>query len=167
MKFLVLLTLLLFFGITLPVRGQSSPQFEAYRVKIYKGRIHNPEWIRHVSGDEWRDQVDKFVGPPEINFAGKYFIAIHGGGSYCRYYTLTDLSSGRDLDILIKFMSDQPRAGEPSDTELVTRANSKLLVAQFYVRSSSGGEKCRQRAFVLEGKTLRPITKTQRSCTKY
>jgi hypothetical protein len=88
----------------------------------------------------------------------------------CRYYTLTDLSSGRELDLLKDFGAAEPppttREGNPYVTDLVTRPNSKLLVAQFRV-DSPRGEECRERAFILEGEKITPVTNTRRSCTNY
>src|SRR5438128_1660159 len=82
---------------------ESLPRFEEYRVPLYRGAIHRPKWIHHGSTGEWRDRLEKLVDEPEINFAGKYFIAIHSCGTGCAYYTLTDLSSGRDLNLLDDF----------------------------------------------------------------
>ncbi len=165
------ITLLLsFLCLTLQVTSQTSPRFEDYEVVIYKGAIHRPKWIRRAADDEWRDELGKLVEPPEINFAGKYFISVHSCGTGCRYYTLTDLSSGRELDLLKDFRAAEPppttREGYPYVTDLVTRANSKLLVAQFRVVAPRG-EECRERAFILEGKKLTPVTNTRRSCTDY
>lgn len=162
--------LLLFLGLTLQVTGQAPPRFEDYEVAIHKGAIHRPKWIRPVSDDEWRDEVGKLVDPPEINFAGKYFVAVHSCGTGCRYFTMTDLSSGKELDLLKDFGAAEPppttREGYPYITNLLTRANSRLLVAQFRVESPRG-EECRERAFILEGEKLTPVTNTRRSCTKY
>jgi len=162
--------LLIFLGLTLPVTGQTSARFEDYEVVIYRGTIHRPKWIRRVADDEWRDELGKLVESPEINFAGKYFVSVHSCGTGCRYYTMTDLSSGRELNLLKDFGAAEPppttREGYPYATDLVTRANSKLLVAQFHV-DSQRGEECRERAFILEGEKLRPVTNTRRSCTDY
>lgn len=171
MRPIVPLTLLLvFFGFTMQVTGQSWPRFKDYKVKIHKGRIHKPEWIHLDEGNIWRDAFGKSVGRPKINFAGKYFVTSHGCGNYCRYYTLTDLSSGLDLDIMADFSSEETirttSEGYLYATDVVTRANSKLLLAQFHVKSPRG-EECRERAFVLEGEKLRPATNTRRSCTSY
>jgi len=159
-----------FVGLTLQVTGQTSPRFDDYEVAIYKGTLHRPRWIRRVADDEWRDELGKLVEPSEVNFAGKYFISVHSCGTGCRYYTLTDLSSGRELDLLKAFgAAERPpatREGYPYVTDLVTRANSKLLVAQFRVDSPRGQE-CRQRAFILESAKLTPVTNTRRSCTNY
>lgn len=162
--------LLTFLGLTLQVTGQTSPRFEDYEVVLYRGNIHRPKWIRRVAVDEWRDELGKLVEPPEINFAGKYFVSVHSCGTGCRYYTMTDLSSGRELNLLKDFgageRSPTTRGGYPYVTDLVTRPNSKLLVAQFRV-DSPRGEECRERAFILEGEKITPVTKTRRSCTSY
>jgi hypothetical protein len=78
--------LLVFGGLTLQVTGQTSPRFEDYEVAIYKGTIHRPKWIRRAADDEWRGELGKLVEPPEINFAGKYFVSVHSCGTGCRYY---------------------------------------------------------------------------------
>ena len=161
---------LVLFCLTLQVTGQSSPRFEDYEVTIYTGTIHRPKWIRHVGADEWRDELGKLIEPPEVNFAGRYFIASHSCGTGCRYYTMTDLSSGRELNLLKDFDAAEPRPktrkGYSYITILVTRANSKLLVAQYRV-DSPRGEECRERAFVLEGQKITPVTNTRRTCTQY
>jgi hypothetical protein len=160
--------LLVFVGLTLQVTGQTSPRFGDYEVAIYRGTVHRPKWIRRVADDEWRDELGKLVEPPEINFAGRYFVSVHSCGTGCRYYTLTDLSSGRDL--LKNFgateLSPTTREGYSYVTDLVTRANSRLLVVQFRVDSPRGKE-CRERAFILEGEKITPVTNTRRSCTNY
>jgi hypothetical protein len=162
--------LLILLGVALQLTGQTPPRFEDYEVVIYRGTIHGPKWIRRVADDEWRDEVGKLVAPPEINFAGKYFVALHSCGTGCRHYTMTDLSSGKELDLLKDFgAAESPpktRDGHPYITDLLTRANSRLLVAQFRVESPRG-EECRERAFILEGVKITPVTNTRRSCTKY
>lgn len=161
---------IVFFWLTPSLAMQSSPRFEDYEVPVYTGAIHRPKWIRRVSGDEWRDNLGKLVEPPEVNFAGKYFISVHSCGTGCRYYTITDLSSGRELNLLKDFGAAEPppttREGYPYVTDLVTRANSKLLVAQYRFESPRG-EECRERAFVFDEDKLTPITGTRRTCTQY
>lgn len=150
--------------------AQNFPRFEDYPMPVYSGKIHQPTWISHVADGEWRDNLGKLVGPPEVNFAGKYFIGVHSCGTGCRYYTLTDLSSGRSLDVLRDFDAGEPapktRDGYPYITNLITRANSKLLVAQYHV-DLHGGEECRERAFVFDGDKITTISKTRRACTRY
>ena len=161
---------LMFFSLTPSLAAQSSSRFEDYEVPVYAGSIHRPKWIRHVGGDEWRDNLGKLVDPPEVNFAGKYFVVVHGCGTGCRYYTMTDLSSGRALDLLKDFGAAEPppktRDGYPYVTDLITRANSKLLVAQYHVELPRG-EECRERAFVLDGEKIMPINNTRRTCIQY
>lgn len=148
--------------------AQSSPSFEDYKVAVYTGTMHWPKWIRRISTDEWRDELNKFIEPPEVNFAGKYFVSVHSCGTGCRYYTMTDLSSGRELKLLKEFSAAEPlpktRDGYPYLTDLLTRPNSKLLVAQYHV-DSTRGEECRERAFIFEDEKITPLTNTRRTCT--
>ena len=161
--------LAIFFAFALHVTAQTAPRLEDYTVAIYTGAIHQPKWIRHVGGDEWRDEFDKLVEPPVVNFAGKYFVSVHSCGTGCRYYTMTDLSSGRELNLLKDFGAAEPapktREGYTYVTDLLTRANSRLLVAQYHVNSSNG-EECRERAFLFDGKLITPLTNTRRTCTR-
>jgi hypothetical protein len=83
---------------------------------------------------------------------------------------MTDLSSGRELNLLKDFDAAEPppktREEYPYVTDLVTRANSKLVVAQYRI-DSPHGEECRERAFVFDGDKLTPATGTRRTCTQY
>jgi hypothetical protein len=83
---------------------------------------------------------------------------------------MTNLSTGRDLNVLKDFDSGEPalktREGYTYVAILVTRANSKLLVAQYRI-DSPRGEECRERAFVFNGNQLTAITGTRRTCTQY
>ena len=152
---LLVTILLMFSALTLHATALSAPTFEDYKVAVYTGEMHWPKWTRRVGDNEWRDELDKLVEPPEINFAGKYFVAVHSCGTSCRYYTMTDLSSGRELNVLKNFGA----------ADLLTRPNSRLLVAQYYVNSLHG-EECRERAFLFDGKLITPLTKTRRTCTR-
>lgn len=150
--------------------AQSSLRFEDYNVKLYTGRIHQPNWIRRGADGEWRDELGKLVEAPTINFAGKYFVAMHGCGTYCRYYTMTDLSSGREIDLLKVFGTGETTSdGYAYLAELITRPNSRMLVVQWRFDSSriDRRDDCRERLFVLNGAKLTPITGTRRSCTQY
>lgn len=170
MSYRAAILLLMLFLITAGSSAQNVPRFEDYPMPVYSGKIHHPKWIRHVADGEWRDNLGKLVDLPEVNFAGKYFIAVHSCGTGCWYYTLTDLSSGLDLDLLRNFEAGEPapktRDGYPYVTDLISRANSKLLVAQYHV-DLHGGEECRERAFVLDGDKITAISKTRRTCTRY
>jgi len=83
---------------------------------------------------------------------------------------MTDLSSGHDLNLLKDFAAAEPppqtRKGYPYVTDLVARANSKLLVAQYRIDAPQGAT-CRERTFVLEGGKLKALTGTRYSCTQY
>jgi len=146
--------------------AQSPLRFEDYKVKLYTGRIHRPNWIHRGANDEWRDELDKLVEAPIINFAGKYFVAAHGCGNYCAYYTMTNLSSGREIDLLKDFgFGKSTPDGYAYLSDILTRPNSRLLVAQW--RFETRRDDCRERAFVFNGTKLLPITVTRRSCTRY
>ncbi len=157
---------LAFFWLAPSLAAQTLPRFEDYPARTYTGTIHRPKWIRHVSGEEWRDNLNKLVDPPEVNFAGQYFVSVHSCGTSCRYYTMTDLSSGRELDLLKDFAAGQAtpktREGYLYITDLATRANSKLLVAHYLVQAP-GGEECRERAFVLNHGKVTPVTGSRRT----
>jgi hypothetical protein len=154
-----------------PLLAGDLPRFEDYGAPFYGEAIHPPKWIRHIGGDGWRDNLGKLVGPPEINFAGKYFIAVHSCGTGCRYYTLTDLSTGSDLDLLKMFAAAEPspktRDGRGYITELFSRPDSRVLVAQYHIGLNHGDEECRERVFLFESGKLEPVTNTRRVCRKF
>ncbi len=147
------------------------PRFENYKVPLYQGKIHLPKWIKRVSDDEWRDNLGKLVEPPNINFGGKYFVAVHSCGTGCRYYTLTDLSSGRELKALDDFTTAEPPPKTSDGFEYLTvlynRPDSKMLVAQYNVDLRQGKSQCRERAFLFEDGKFKPITKTKYRCGKF
>lgn len=153
----------------LSVAAQDArPQFEDYKVSRYQGRVHLPKWIQRSSSGEWRDDAGKLVDPPEVNFAGKYYIGSHSCRTGCRYYTMTDLSSGRELKALFPFSTVEPppktRDGSEYLTILYYQADSKMLVAQYLIDL---GRECRERAFLFENGRVKPITKTRRSCSTF
>lgn len=161
--FLIILT-------SAPLLAEALPRFEDYPASPYRGVIHRPKWIRHGSSGEWRDDVGKLVDDPEINFAGRYFICVHICGTGCRYYTLTDLSSGHDLDMLEVFATAEPtpktRDGREYLTELFSRPDSRMLVAQYHIGLPQE-EECRERIFLFDSGKLKPITGTRRGCRKF
>jgi hypothetical protein len=148
---------------TVSAQQKSSPRFEDYKTSLFKGKIHTPKWIKKISDGEWRDDLGKLVESPEVNFARKYYVAAHSCGTGCRYYTMTDLSSGRELELLDNFASTEPLPktsdGRQYLTILYYRYNSRLLIAQYLVDFDSEKEKCRERAFLFESGRLKPITK--------
>ncbi len=127
-----------------------------------------PKGIRRVSANEWRKEFGKLLSPPETNFAGRFHISLNSCGTGCRYYTLTDLSNGKDLKTLAPFASGESpsktREGYSYTTDLFSRPNSNLLIAQYSVDTPSG-EQCRERSFLwVEDKFLRPISNTKIGC---
>ncbi len=151
------------------------PRFEDYQVSVYTGKMCLPEWARREKDDCWRDQLGKCIGEhPEVNFSGKYFAIVHSCGTSCRYFTLTDLSTGRELKALDMFGSGESpsrtRNGLEYLTGIVTRPNSRLLIAQYEIQQiqrSVENSECRERSFLFDGERLKPITSTRRSCRKF
>jgi hypothetical protein len=172
MKFLAQ-AVFLFIISTLSISAQQRglPRFEKYKTPLYKGKTHLPKGLSRGSNNEWRDELGKLVQSPEINFAGKYFVAVHSCGTGCRYYTLTDLSSGRELKTLDGFTTAEPLP-KTSDgyaylTLLYNRFDSKMLVAQYEVDLRQGKSQCRERAFLFENEKLKPISATKYKCRKF
>lgn len=130
-----------------------------------------PRDIHHISTNEWKNANGKLIEPPKVNFAGKYVIILNSCGTSCRYYTLTDLSTGRDLNTLRMFGSKKPPAttkeGFPYVTHLVGRSGSSMLVAQYQIETKTAKRDCRELVFVFENEKLRPITHTKKSCSLF
>ena len=160
-------------AILLPVTGapQSSrvlPTFAEFEVPVYKGKIKRPKWISFSRRNGWRDSLGKLVDPPEVNFAGKFFAVGHSCGTGCRYYSLTDLTTGKDLsNVFDGFGSGE----EPPKTKdgyeyyerFFLRPNSRLLIVQYDVEKQNETV-CRERSFLLGNGRLRPVTPTVFSC---
>lgn len=148
----------------------SYPKFEDYPVQKYSGKLFGPKGIQQVAGGGWRNQYGKRVDGPEINFSGKYNIMLESCGTGCRYYTLTDLSTAQTLPVLSPFDSVEPapttKEGFTYITELLSRPESRMLVAQYDVANPKGNE-CRERIFLFDGTSLKPITSTKFGCTKF
>jgi hypothetical protein len=143
------------------------PSFADYPANRHPGPWILPKGIRRVGPDEWRNEFGKLVGPPEMNFAGRFHISLNSCGTSCRYFTLTDLSSGKDLDLLAPFDSAEPfprtKDGRTYVTVLISRPDSNLLIAQYLIDPEES--ECRERYFLFENDKLRPITGTQRKCS--
>jgi hypothetical protein len=152
-------------------KGAAYPKFEDFPVSRHPGPFTLPKGVRRVNENEWRNELGKLVDPPRLNLAGKYAVVLNSCGSSCRYYTLTDLTSGRDLSVLNVFASAEPRPvtkeGFPYVTDLVTRMNSAMLVAQYHVKTETVGIECRERIFVLDNEKLRPISNTKIGCSSF
>ena len=171
----VFIVLVLYSGIV----GQARlPKFEDYPIPIYRGRIHRPSWAHLKKGDCWRDKLNKCIGdyPAHVNFAGKYFAIAHSCGTECRYYTLTDLSTGRELEVLSDFETAEPMPktsdGHEYLTLIFTRPNSRMMVAQYYIHlglnpDGTYKEECRERRFIFDGHHIKPVSGTRNiSCNE-
>src|SRR5690606_27475864 len=90
-----------------PTIGNERPNldFSNYRTPLFFGPIANLKGYTQDNSGIWRDEIGKRVSKPSINYAGKYFISLHSCGGSCRYYTMSDMSNGKDLDILDRFSS--------------------------------------------------------------
>lgn len=138
-------------------------------VDIYTGKLILPKGYTRADGI-WRDGQGKAIDKPEVNFAGKYWVGLHSCGAECRYYSMLDLSTGIESRALDMFSTTEPpsktRDGKSYVTSLETRAQSKLLIAQYHVTLNlSGAEECRERVFILKKFSLIPVTKTKIGCT--
>lgn len=155
------------------VDGMVLPKFSDYPAKIYHGELKLPTYYRKID-DVWRDDMEKMVSAPVINFAGKYHIGIHSCGADCRYYTFSDLASGSDSDVLDMFSNQTGRPLKTTDgrvyiTDLISRADSAMLIAQYHIEQSEAlKEECRERIFSLtnDGKKIKSITKTINLCER-
>lgn len=149
------------------------PKFSDYRVSVLKGKKMLPTWLTKKEKDCWRDRLGKCTTYPEINFAGRYLLAGHSCGTYCRYFSLTNFASGRELNALDRFTTDDNRKylnGREYIVNIHIRPNRRLLIAQYQLQDQSGllyGETlkdCREQSFVLKGTRLRPVTKIVQGC---
>jgi len=147
------------------------PKFDDFPVAKHPGPWVLPRGVRRVSANEWRNENGKLIEAPRVNFAGKYGIILHSCGTGCRYYTLTDLSTGRDLNALNVFASTEPqpttKEGFTYVTDLVGRSGSNMLVAQYQVDTKAAEPECRERVFLFENEKLRPITNTRTGCSSF
>ena len=150
----------------------SLPNFADHPAAPYAGSLRIPSYyVRDTSG-LWRDDMGKQVAPVEINFAGKYYIGLHSCGTDCRYFTLSDLSSGRDSKALDMFSSDgreptKTKDGRPYVTELIAHPESTMLIARYHIEPSADHPaECRERIFVLsdDGQSAMPVTGTMLGC---
>jgi hypothetical protein len=158
-------------AVVVPQPTADYPKFEDFPATKHPGPWVLPKGVRRVSTNEWRNENGKLIDPPKVNFAGKYTMILNSCGTGCRYYTLTDLSTGRDLTTLSVFAAAEPppttKEGFTYVTDLVGRASSNMLVAQYQVETKTAGTECRERVFVFESEKLRPVTNTKKGCTSF
>lgn len=147
------------------------PSFSAYATSIYHGPTRIPTSYRQ-SVEGWWDDMGKQTSVPQINFAGRFYIGLHSCGASCRYFTLSDLKTGKDSGALEMFSSDEGHPAQTSDkrnyvTELISQPDSYLLVARYQIEADqTHASECREKLFVLEPDLakLRAISKTERGC---
>lgn len=145
-------------------------QFTSFPVSfIDTARV--PEGYGLDHGGTWRDRMGKHVRDPVVNFAGRYHLGLHSCGAGCRYYTLIDLTSGADLSSVVEMFGSMDPPSRTSDgfiyvTDLLSRPDSRLLVAQ-YILDVPSGEGCRERLYVFDGGMLRAISTTRLFCESW
>ena len=140
-----------------------SQEFNDYPASLYAGPLHIPKGISKGDDGYWRDSVGKRTNAPQINYAGKYYVALHGCGAGCRYYSITDLSSGIELDALQGFSSAEPPArtkeGYLYTTALYTKKDSYLIRAKYMIETPLKII-CRERFFLLKEQVVMEVGKS-------
>jgi len=155
------------------ISAREKPDFTDYPVKRYTGKYHIPSGFRKDKDGFWSDTFRKMTSAPTVNFSGKYFLSTHSCGTSCRYYRLTDLSTGKDIPIMNMFTCADPPP-KTSDgynymSFLYFRPESNLLVAQYEIEVNGSSEdiECRERLFVLEKEKFRTIIGTRLYCNDW
>ncbi|WP_185735182.1 hypothetical protein [Burkholderia cepacia] len=95
-----------------------------------------------------------------------------GCGAECRYFTLSDLLSGRESMVLAEFSNNgiepmKDAQGRTIVIDLHTRPDSFLIKVRYHAESKdSGRETCKERYFVLskDGSKIRAITSMMNGC---
>lgn len=154
-------------------KEETRPAFSEFAVSLFQGKLRIPLYYRK-GADGWRDDLGKLVEAPHVNFAGRYFAAAHSCGANCRYFTLSDLTTGQDSPALNLFDIDESHRAVTNDgryyiTELITRPNSFLLVARYHIESDGTHEaECRERFFTLapDAEKVLPASRTFSNCTE-
>ena len=173
--------------------AQTRPAFQDYPAEIYTGKIHIPkglykeqrEKFKEIFGEiRWRNEEGKRVWSPEINFAGKYFVFGNSCGQGCRYYRMTDLSTGKDvdnnidtfntsIDAKLKDLRIKTKDGRMCVASPETWPDSRLMKitceAYWPVYTKKGEEiyTCEERYYLLDNKeNLRPVTNRRYKCRK-
>jgi hypothetical protein len=145
-------------------------KFSNYLANIYFGKLHGPAGVRQSKDGTWRNSAGKLVDPISINFAGKYYVALNSCGTSCRYYTITDLSVGKELKVFDQFTAAEPapttKEGYTYVTELIFRPESTMVIAQYLI-SAPSGEICREKIFNFNGASLDALTDTKNTCNHY
>jgi hypothetical protein len=152
-----------------PAREMSFRQFP---VKVYEGRVKVPKGLHKDPDGAWRDEEEKWVADPQVNFAGEYYLSGHSCGTCCRYYTLNNLRTGRELDAVSMFdAGDTPPRTKDGHTYvpiLFFKPDSRLLIVQYDLDPCTSVEnnQCRQRYFVFDNGRFKAISRTTAHCTQ-
>lgn len=162
---------------------QARPSFEDYPVKeIYTGKFHLPDDLttettvdpigKMFEDITWRNEFGKRINPPELNFAGKYYLFINSLGALAHYYRMIDLSTGKYVSNTNIFDSSEThymrtKKGYRCLTSLFTKPDSRLVLARCIDDRLIDNPDCEIRYFLLDknGK-FRPLTKKRYACTE-
>ncbi|MBU9641860.1 hypothetical protein [Burkholderia gladioli] len=161
-KTTILISLICLLTATFAHAGVLKEDFSQYSAKVFTGNLVIPKYYEKTDYG-WRDDEGKSVDNPHVNFAGKYFIGRHSCGTECIYFSLSDLTTGKDYNTLDMFSSggDSPtrtRDGRRYLTELVTKPDSRLLIARYHISASASlPEECKEKEFVLDDKSGKVI----------
>jgi len=170
------LLMTLYFGFYAGVQGSAQGQarkfqFEKFPTKVYHGRFHTPKGLRKIDG-EWLNEAGKAAEPPQVTFAGEYYLTAHSCGTACRYYQLSNLRLGAEIKEVTMFDAGEPwpvtRDGHPYLTILYHQPDSRLLIAEYHLDfdNPNKDETCRQRYYILANGKLKAISKTFSFCTE-
>lgn len=148
------------------------PEFSKYRADVYRGKFQIPSFVIK-DGAVWRDNHGKLIGQPAVNAGGRFYVARHSCGAECRYFTLSDLSSGRDSMALTEFSNNgiepmRDALGRTVIVDLYTRPDSFLIQVKYYAEPKGDSRNiCNERYYVLskDGSRVRAITSMMRGCT--
>jgi hypothetical protein len=172
---LAALVLATFSALTLSQEARDRPAetpFKRFPARVYSGPVKLPKGLHRDTDGAWRDDLDKWVDEPRVNFAGEYFLAGHSCGTCCRYYTLHNLRTGLEFNAISMFNAgDTPprtRDGHTYVPILSFRPNSRLLIVQYDLDPCMPAEtgQCRERYFVFDGGRFKAISKTHSRCTQ-
>jgi hypothetical protein len=146
-----------------------QPSFEKYAVSVFTGEILTPTDFKVDKNGIWRDSVGKMIEEPHVNFSGKYFLSKHSCGTECRYYLLSDLTTGKHISDLDMFANTDPPSRTKEGFRYMTNIHfvksSSMLVAQYEIQKNDKIA-CKERVFVFDGASVRPISSTKNYCSK-
>lgn len=116
--------------------------------------------------------MGKVINPPAVSVGGRYYIAWHSCGAACRYFTLSDLSSGRESAAPSIFSNKgiepmRDEWGRAVVVDINSRPDGFLIQVKYHVDSMDGHpEDCTERYYVLNkgGSKIRAVTSTLRGC---